>query len=77
MDERREPPPDSGTGPEPIPAVSLSPVQAAQRARAVHARGCRQCADIDRQRCPVGEELWQAWTETLDEAYRQLHGGRP
>ena len=76
MDERREPPPEDGSRRE-IAADPgrLSPVQKAQQARAAHTGRCRQCRDIDRQRCAEGEELWQAWTTALDDAYEQLHGG--
>jgi len=78
MDERRgdQPPPETGPHwPALPPATRLSPVQEAQHAHAVHANECRQCADVDRQRCSIGEQLWQAWTAALDNAYRQLHDG--
>lgn len=85
MQERRDGPPDNGTGAEPIPAadVQLSPVQQAHIAYSRHvagtkrARGCKQCGDIDRYRCAEGDRLWRAWTDTCDEAYRQLHRGAP
>ena len=75
MDERRGDQPTPETGRPPIVAATrLSPVQEAQRARAAHYGRCKQCADIDRQRCADGERLWKAWTAALDEAYRKLHG---
>ena len=76
VDERRDKQPASEPGAQPpaLPAPGLSPVQEAQRARVDHTKCCRQCADIDRQRCPIGERLWQAWTVALDDAYRRLHG---
>lgn len=66
---------EPGAQPAALPVGKLSPVQEAQQARARHIHRCRQCANIDRQRCAVGEQLWQAWTAALDDAYRRLHGG--
>jgi hypothetical protein len=79
MEERRDGPPEPEDGsPGLIPSDGdLSPVQRAQLARRTHARRCRQCADIDRPRCAAGEQLWRDWTAALDDAYEQLHGGRP
>ena len=77
MDEVTDQPPERGSHP-PIPAARarLSPVQAAQQARTAHNATCGQCSDVDRQRCPLGEQLWKDWTAALDDAYRRLHGPR-
>lgn len=75
MEERRDTPPDTGSGtsmPRQIRA-GLSPVQQAQRNHAGHASQCEKCRDIDRERCAVGEQLWQDWTAACNEAYRRLH----
>jgi hypothetical protein len=75
MDEGTDQPPRRGSHP-PIPGarVGLSPLQQIHQARAAHTDTCKQCADIDRERCTVGEQLWKDWTTALDKAYRQLHG---
>lgn len=73
MDERRDQPPEPEGGP-PISGSELATPQEAQLRRAAHAKICRQCADVDRPLCPVGEQLWRDWTAALDDAYDRLHG---
>jgi hypothetical protein len=75
MDDRREPPAESGTWTEPIPADELSPVQQVHGRYRSHSETCPKCRDIDRGRCDAGEQLWRDWTAACDEAYRQLHRG--
>jgi len=75
MDDRREPPAESGTGPELIPADSarLSPVQQVHGRYRAHSETCPKCRDIDRGRCEAGEQLWRDWNAACDEAYRRLN----
>ena len=82
MDERREPPPRPGSYPPIAADATLSPVQQAHIDYSSHVVGaeglaaCQRCSDRDRDRCPEGNRLWQAWTDACDDAYRQLHPGR-
>jgi hypothetical protein len=78
MTEGRDQPPERESGPPALLATTgqLSPVQQAQRRRHIHASHCKQCADIDRQRCTEGEQLWKDWTAALEDAYRRLNGSR-
>lgn len=73
MGEPTEPPPpvESGTGAISQPR-SQSTVQLARSVYVAHAKACRKCQDIDRDRCSDGQELWRAWERACDEAYRQL-----
>lgn len=75
MDQGRDkqPQPEPGAQPPTRPTGKLSPVQKIQQERVRHTSDCGQCADVDRRRCAVGEQLWQAWTAALDDAYRRLH----
>jgi hypothetical protein len=73
VDEARDQPPEPEDGP-PIPDDGgLATPQKAQLKRAAHAKQCRQCADIDRPLCAVGEQLWRDWTKALEDAYDRLH----
>jgi hypothetical protein len=80
MDERRDPPPTPEPSvPRQIDAPDgedgLSPVQKARRRYTRHANEeCDRCRDVDRDRCPEGEQLYRAWIGVCDDAYRQLNG---
>ncbi|MGW5197392.1 hypothetical protein [Streptomyces spiralis] len=49
-------------------------MQQAYGAYTSHALACIVCRDIDRGRCDVAEQLWQAYRDADDEAYRKLTG---
>jgi hypothetical protein len=75
VDEPRDPPPAAES---PQPAISagtrLSPVQEAYGDYTGHAIRCPKCRDIDRDRCTDGEQLWHAYQQMSDQAYRRLQG---
>lgn len=78
MDERRDPQPDSGTGPTEPAASTLPTAQQAHLDYSKHiegagrVRGCQRCSDVDRDRCAEGDRLWQAWNTALNDAYDRL-----
>lgn len=75
MDERRDPPPQPGSERAPIVAAAsaLSPIQQAW-GRFVHhvTVTCARCRDIDQTRCDDAEQLYRAWRELTEDAYRRL-----
>lgn len=77
MDEGREPPPEQGTRRAAIAAgTRLSPLQESYGAAAAHSLACDWCRDIDRTRCDAGEQLWRAYQEISEAAYRRLADDR-
>jgi hypothetical protein len=79
VDERRDTPPQLGSGPTLpiIAAVKLSPVQEAYGDYARHFTGCTACRDIDQTRCDDADRLYRAWRELTDDAYRRLNDEAP
>ncbi|WP_409469038.1 hypothetical protein [Streptomyces sp. HC307] len=75
MDEGRDDTPSAGRR-HPLASAGsrLSPLQQAWSEYVTHATHCPVCRDIDRGRCDQAEQLWHAYREQGDDAYRRLHG---
>lgn len=72
MDERRGGQPAPETGRALIAANDRATPPQARAAYNDHTARCPVCRDIDRERCGKGGELWRAWNEACDDAYRRL-----
>jgi hypothetical protein len=59
-----QPPAESG--------ADAIPPQQAKNLYTAHARACRRCQDLDRDRCSDGQRLWRGWEGACERAYQQL-----
>ena len=75
VDDSRDTPAQPGSSPPAVVASTrLSPIQEAYGRWTTHTLECPQCQNIDSRACDESKELWRAWHEDTDDAYRKLNG---
>lgn len=79
MDERRDPQPDSGTGPPVIASIAgeLTPMQKAWGAYVDHATKCGQCRSLGAGPCGEAERLHGAYEIAGETAFEKLADETP
>jgi hypothetical protein len=78
VDERRDPPPEPGSGPPVIASVAkLSPIQQAWSDYVDHGLKCPKCRTLDAGPCGEAERLHSAFQAAGDTAFERLADETP